>query len=108
MPTTFWGSPMPTEEEWDQRNAYVLNMITLNVKNTIGQGIKTDGTAADAWKLLTDVQDLTTGMGLLATDSHLHAMHHIDGADLGVHIMAMREAWTKTKAQGGEITDEDF
>ena len=42
-PTTFWGSLKPTEEEWDQRNAYALGMITLNVRNTIGQGVKMDG-----------------------------------------------------------------
>ena len=46
-------------------------MITLNIKNTIGQGVKTDGTAAEAWKSLTDIQDLATGMRLLAADNHL-------------------------------------
>ena len=68
----------------------------------------TDRTAAEAWKSLMDMQDLATGMGLLAADSHPHVIHHIDGADLGMHITAMREAWAKTKAQGGEIMDEDF
>ena len=106
--TAYWGLLTPTQEEWDQRNAYALGMITLNVKNTIGQGVKTDGTAAQAWKSLTDVQDLATGMGLLSAENHLCAMCHIDGADLGVHITLMREAWAKTKAQGGKITDEDF
>ena len=57
-----------------------------------------DGTAAQAWKSLTDVQDLAMGMGLLAADSHLHAICHVDGADLGMHITAMREAWAKSKA----------
>ena len=46
-------------------------MITLNIKNTIGQGVKMDGTTVEAWKSLTDVQDLATGMGLLAADNHL-------------------------------------
>lgn len=106
--TTFCGSQKPTEEEWEQCNAYALGMITLNVKNTIGQGVKTDRMAAEACKSLTDVQNLATGMGLLATDNNLHAIHHVDGTDLGAHIMAIREAWAKTKAQGGKITDEDF
>ena len=78
VPTTFWGSLTPTKEEWDQRNAYSLGMITLNVKNTIRQGVRMDGTAAQAWKSLTDVQDLATGMGLLVADSHLRAIRHID------------------------------
>ena len=34
--TNFWGSLTPTEEEWDQQNAYTLGMIMLNIKNTIG------------------------------------------------------------------------
>jgi len=47
-------------------------------------------------------------MGLLAADSSLHEIQHTDGADLGAHITAMREAWAKTKAQGGKITEDDF
>ena len=67
-----------------------------------------DGTAAEAWKSLTDVQDLATGMGLLATDNHLCTICHIDGADLVMHITTMREAWAKTRMQGGGITDKGF
>ena len=70
-PTNFWESLTPTEEEWDQQNAYTLGMIMLNIKNTIGQGMKTDSTAAEAWKSLTEIHDLATDMGLLAADSHL-------------------------------------
>ena len=98
----------PTEEEWEQLNTYALGMITLNIKNTIGQGVKMDGPTTEAWKSLTDVQDLATGMGLLVADNQLRAMRYINGADLGTHITTMREAWAKTKGQGGKITDEDF
>ena len=62
-----------------------------------------DRTAAEVWKSLTDIQDLATGMGLLTANNHLHTIFHVDGADLGTHIMAMREAWAKTKAQGGKL-----
>ena len=106
--TNFWGSLTLTEEEWDQQNTYTLGMITLNVKNTIGQGMKTDGTAAEAWKSLTEIHDLATGMGLLTTDSHLHSIQHIDGADLRADVTVMREAWAGTKAQGGKVTNNNF
>lgn len=83
-------------------------MITLNVRNTIRQGVKTDSTTAEAWKSLTDVQDLATGMGLLATDSHLCTLWHVNGADLRMHITVMREVWAKTRAQDRKITYGDF
>ena len=106
--TNFWGSLSPTPEEWDQRNTYACGMITLNIKNTIGQGVKTDRTAAEAWKSLTDVHNLATGMGQITAENNLRALCHVDGADLGAHITAMREAWAKTTAQGKTITDTEF
>ncbi|TFK39164.1 hypothetical protein BDQ12DRAFT_578727, partial [Crucibulum laeve] len=51
--TGWWGSLNPNQEEWDQRNAYTQGMVTLNIKNPIGLGVKTDGTAAETWKSLT-------------------------------------------------------
>ena len=100
--TAFWGSPTPTGEEWDLRNAYALGLITLNVTNTVGLGVKTDGTAANAWKSLTDIQDLATDMGLINADAYLRSIRHTDGTDLGAHIKVLREAWAKSTAQGGE------
>ncbi|TFK34144.1 hypothetical protein BDQ12DRAFT_571551, partial [Crucibulum laeve] len=51
--TGWWGSLNPSQEEWDQRDAYTQGMVTLNVKNPIGLGVATDGTAATTWKSLT-------------------------------------------------------
>ncbi|KAF8239799.1 hypothetical protein L208DRAFT_1145517, partial [Tricholoma matsutake] len=53
-PTSYWGSKTPTEEEWDQHDAYVQGMIVLNVKNPVGHGVKTDETTLETWKSLTD------------------------------------------------------
>ncbi|KAF8166057.1 hypothetical protein BJ912DRAFT_826150, partial [Pholiota molesta] len=48
--TTYWGDSNPSYNEWRQRNNWTKGLITLNVKNAVGLGIKTDGTAAEAYK----------------------------------------------------------
>ena len=45
---TPWTSTYPSWEEWDARDPWCLIAIKQNVKNTVGLGIKMDGTAADA------------------------------------------------------------
>jgi hypothetical protein len=59
-PTVYWGSKSPSQDEWEQRNAYAQGLITLNVKNPIGHGVNLTGTAADSWKSLMDIQDKVT------------------------------------------------
>ncbi|KAF8961573.1 hypothetical protein BDZ97DRAFT_1664032, partial [Flammula alnicola] len=51
---TPWTSPTPSWEEWDARDAWCHIAIRQNVKNAVGLGVKTDGTAAEAWKSITD------------------------------------------------------
>jgi len=106
--TVYWGSMTPTPEEWKQRNAYAKGMVILNVKNPIGHGVKTDGTAAEAWKSLTDVYDAVSDVGKINADAKLRAIRHTDGADLEVHFCALRTAWSRLNAQGGGMSDADF
>ncbi|KAJ7170660.1 hypothetical protein C8R43DRAFT_847165, partial [Mycena crocata] len=42
----------PSREEWTHRDAMATAMILLNVKNPVGLGLKTDGTAAEAMQSL--------------------------------------------------------
>ena len=98
----------PPPEEWQQHNAYAKGMVVLNVKNPIGHGVKTDGTAAEAWKSLTDIQDAVSDIGKINTDTKLRSIHHTDGADLDEHIRALRTAWNRYNTQGGAMTDADF
>ena len=83
-------------------------MIVLNVKNPIGHGVKTDSTAAEAWKSLTDIQDAISDIGKINADTKLCSIHHTDGANLDEHIRALRTAWNRYNAQGGMMTDADF
>jgi hypothetical protein len=56
--TSFWGSATPTQEEWDQRDSFVQGMIVLNVRNPVGHGVKTDGTALETWSPLPTIMML--------------------------------------------------
>ena len=62
-PTSYWCSKTPTPEQWQQCNAYAKGMVTLNVKNQIRHSVKTDGTAVEAWKSLTNIQDAISDIG---------------------------------------------
>ena len=70
-PTVYWGSRRPSQDKWKQCNAYVQGLIALNVKNPIGHRVKLNGTAAESWKSLTDIQDKVTDIGRLAAGNTL-------------------------------------
>ncbi|KAJ7616573.1 hypothetical protein FB45DRAFT_709304, partial [Roridomyces roridus] len=50
-PTSIY-STSPNSDEWKHRDAMAKAMIVLNVKDPIGLGLKTDGSAAEAWSSL--------------------------------------------------------
>ncbi|KAJ7694972.1 hypothetical protein B0H14DRAFT_3530365 [Mycena olivaceomarginata] len=57
-------STTPSYEEWIHRDAIVLALIVLNVKNPVGLGLKVDGTAAEALQSPEDNHNKVTEMGL--------------------------------------------
>jgi hypothetical protein len=99
---------MPSQDEWEQRNAYAQGLISLNVKNPIGHRVNLVGTAADSWKLLTDVQDKITNMERLAAGNQLRSICHSDGDNLDAHFCQLWKAWKGFNDQGGEMNDTDF
>src|SRR5277367_4319771 len=72
-PTVYWGLKNPTQDEWEQRNAYAQGLISLNVKNPVGHGVNLDGTAADSWRSLTEIQDKVSDIGRLAAGNSLRS-----------------------------------
>jgi hypothetical protein len=46
-------------------------IIALNIKNPIRHGVNLDGTAAESWKSLTNVQDKVTDIGRLVAGNTL-------------------------------------
>ena len=67
--TSYWSSMKPTPDEWVQQDAYVKSIITLNVKNPLGFGIKSMQTAAEAWNALTITYDAVSDIGRLNAEN---------------------------------------
>ncbi|KAG6838283.1 hypothetical protein C0991_000546, partial [Blastosporella zonata] len=105
MVTTWWGSTTPTCEEWDQRDAFAMSMVALNVENPVGRGVKLDGTAAEAWGSLTAIHNIKSGLGLVNAEAALAAIRYNKGDNLKAHFTAMRTAWGNANNQGADIGD---
>ncbi|KAJ6493358.1 hypothetical protein C8R45DRAFT_793111, partial [Mycena sanguinolenta] len=45
-------SKKPSLEEWTHRDGMATSILVLNVKDPVGIGLKTDGTAYEVWKSL--------------------------------------------------------
>ncbi|KAF5388355.1 hypothetical protein D9615_000329 [Tricholomella constricta] len=108
LPTLYWGSENPSAEEWRQRDAFTQGMVVLNVKNAIGHGVTTDGTAAETWSSLTSIKDAVSDLGLLKADEDLRSIKYEDGKDLDAHFASLRKAWAHANGQGGTMTDAQF
>ncbi|KAG6852738.1 hypothetical protein C0991_008716, partial [Blastosporella zonata] len=108
IPTNWWGSLSPTTEEWDQRDAFAMSMVALNVENPIGRGVKLDGSAAEAWKSLTDIHDIKSSLALVNAEAALAAIQYAEGDNLESHFTAMRTAWGNANDQGANIEDAKF
>jgi hypothetical protein len=106
--TTYWGDDKPSYNEWRQRDNWTKGLITLNVKNATGLGVKTDGTAAEAYDSIAKVQDAMTDIGRLTAEKELARIKFVDGSKMEEHITKLRTAWTKANNQGCEITDSRF
>ena len=108
MLTVYWGSKRPSQDEWEQHNAYAQGLIALNVKNPIRHGVNLEGTAAESWKLPTVIQDKVTDIGRLTAGNLLRSIHHTEGSDLDVHFCVLWKAWKKYNDQGGKMDDTEF
>jgi hypothetical protein len=80
----------------------------LNVKNAIGHGVKTEGTAAETWLSLTNICIAVSDLSLVQAKKILHSITNVDGTDLNTHFSALRIAWSKANGQGAKILDVGF
>ncbi|KAG6862453.1 hypothetical protein C0991_011519 [Blastosporella zonata] len=69
--TTPWTSNKPSLEEWEARDAWALSLLIYNTKNPIGLGVNMAGTAAEAWRALSDEYDCASEIAAVAAESHL-------------------------------------
>ncbi|KAG6852635.1 hypothetical protein C0991_010302 [Blastosporella zonata] len=105
---TPWMSYMPTLEEWEVCDAWALSLIIYNTKNPIGLSVNMTGTAAKAWKALSDEYDSASEIAAVAAESHLWATKLMEGSDFQEHIKTLRIQWNKAVEKGAEIKDKTF
>ncbi|KAF8637816.1 hypothetical protein AX16_010734 [Volvariella volvacea WC 439] len=107
-PTMWWGATEPTLEEWSQRDGYALGMIILNVKDPVGLGLKTDGTAHEAWESIRRNNDTTSELATLRAEDELHALKFNEGEDFDAHVAQLRLLWERANRKGAGITAMRF
>ncbi|KAF5319654.1 hypothetical protein D9619_008907 [Psilocybe cf. subviscida] len=106
--TAYWGSLTPTYDKWHQRDAWTQGLISLNLKNAIGLGIKLDGTAAESYTSIANIKDAVSDLGCITAEAELNVIRYSDGSDMDEHVAALRTAWMKANGQGAGITETKF
>jgi hypothetical protein len=106
-PTSIY-SLTPSLEEWRHRDAIATALLVLNVKNPVGLGLKTDGTAAEAMQSLEDNHNKVTDMGLVNTLRDLHTAYLVPGTPMPEHVSRLRNLWQAANDMGGKIDDSAF
>ncbi|CAA7267101.1 unnamed protein product [Cyclocybe aegerita] len=105
---TPWTYASPTAEEWDIRDAWAMGLLTWNVKNVVGLGVKTDGMVAQAWTSLKSQYETTSDLAAVLADTELHLIKFHNGDNLPTHIANLRSKWAYANSVGVEILDRDF
>ena len=105
---TPWTSRAPSEDEWEICDTWMMGLLIYNVKNPVGLGVRMEGTAAEAWKSLTDQYHVMSKLALVNAQRELHMTILNEGGDLLAHISDLRTKWTKANAAGAKIEDTDF
>jgi hypothetical protein len=108
MTETPWTSTTPTWEEWDTRDAWCHIAIRQNVKNPTGLGLKTDGSAAEAWKSLKDRYQTSTDLARVYAQRELRSARLNDGDDFPMHLADLHTKHKRANAVGAKIDDADF
>ncbi|PPQ91523.1 hypothetical protein CVT25_008791 [Psilocybe cyanescens] len=105
---TPWTSLSPSAEEWDMRDAWCLLAICQNVKNAVGLGLKTSGTAADVWKSLEDRYNTSSDLARVYAQRELRGVTMSDGDNFQTHLSTLHVKHKQANAVGANITDSDF
>ncbi|CAA7270336.1 unnamed protein product [Cyclocybe aegerita] len=108
VPLTPWTSTSPSTEEWDTCDAWAMGLITWNVKNTVGLGVKTNRMAAQAWTSLKLQYETTSDLTAVLADTKLCQIKLCDSDDLHTHIANLRSKWAYANSVSAEVLDRDF
>ncbi|KAG6806701.1 hypothetical protein H0H92_010324, partial [Tricholoma furcatifolium] len=105
---TEWSSPHPSIDEWDIRDAWTLALIIYNCKNPVSLGINMAGTAAEAWKSLTETYGVPSELAAMGAENLLRSTHFADDRDFHTHIQDLRTKWEAASEKGAVISDATF
>lgn len=105
---TAWTSTSPSAEEWDARDAWCMLAIRQNVKNPIGLGLRTDGTAAEAWASLEKRYNNSNDLARAYAQRELRSLKLEEGGDYQEHIANLLAKHQRANAIGSNVTDADF
>ena len=83
-------------------------VLIYNIKNPVGLGVQMEGTAAEAWKSLTDQYHITSELALVNAQCKLCMTILSEGGNLLVHISDLCTKWMKANTAGAKIEDTDF
>jgi len=98
----------PLEEEWDSRDNWVKALLLYNTKNPISLGIKTKGSAAEAWTFYIKRYKISTKIARLAAEQDLKNTTYSERQDFSTHLSILRSKWAKANSLGSTTDDETF
>ncbi|KAG6851779.1 hypothetical protein C0991_006215, partial [Blastosporella zonata] len=105
---TRWTSLTPSYEEWDTRDAWAMIAIRQNIKNPIGLGVKTDGSAAEAWASLESRYKTSNDLARVYAQRELRALCMNEGNDFSAHLANLHVKHQRANAVGANISNTDF
>jgi hypothetical protein len=106
-PTTVYSQHLSINE-WMYRDGIALSILILNTKDPVGVGLRTDGSAYNAWKSLEDIYARQTDMALSRAQRELNSTYLAPGASVIDHAATMRKLRQAANDVGTAITDSVF
>ena len=105
--TTPIYSTTPNLDEWNFRDQLARGHITLNCTDVDSLGVKTDGTAKEAWDSIKDEWGKSTDMRRSYAQEQLNRTIYDDGTDIQDHIKLLQTRKAAVdNLSGAAMTDE--
>jgi hypothetical protein len=106
--TTVVYSRNPLSDKWDYRDRITTSILVLNIKDPVGVGLKTDGSAYNAWKSLVDIYAHQTDMVINCALCDLNTTYYVHGMAVVEHAAVMCKHQHTANNVGAAITNGVF
>jgi hypothetical protein len=105
---TPWFSPLPFDEEFAQRKAFIHGLLFGNVINPVALGLDRAETTAKSWAKLKATFGKTTSLGLADAQRKLRTTFYDGTSHIEEHVKSMCMLWASVNEHGGSIDDIMF